>query len=130
MDCEDIPIGECGCMDCDPQERVVREIPPMSEVVVHWSGPDIYMLEEDACGCTCTRGVPVTLPLSMVAMFLTWTSYACPSGACAVEDDGRIPGAIPDGSITCHVSYIGSQNLPTDFTYTLAGGTCPESWPP
>jgi hypothetical protein len=130
MDCEDIPIGECGCMDCDPQERVVHEIPPWTEVVLHWSGPDIFRLEEDDCGCTCARSVSIALPLDMYASFLTWSSYDCPTGSCTTQEDGRIFGAIPDGTISCHGYYFGFPILPADFTYTLAGGSCPEDWTP
>jgi hypothetical protein len=130
LDCEDIPPGECGCMECDPRERVVREIAPMTEAAVHWNGPDIFMLDEDECGCTCTRSMPLTLPLDMSTIFLTWSSYDCPGGPCAMDEGGSIYGAIPDGSISCNGTYMGVPNLPEDFMYTLDGGPCPDGWPP
>ena len=85
--CDDIPPGECRCVECEPMELAVLEIPPGNEVEVVWSGPEVFHEGWDPCGCLCSDPElllgPEIGPHYVTAGIESWSSYEC-IGECGI----------------------------------------------
>ncbi len=130
MSCASIPGDECGCIDCAPPEPVVLEIPPSSDVRVEWTGPSVYRMSTDRCGCGCSIEELLAEP-SYGAHFVTagvesYTGYAC-WGACGAGSDGLIHAASPDGERLCALADA-SVPVVGDMVLVLGGAECWGRW--
>lgn len=127
MDCEEVPEGECACLECEPDEPVMREFEPFGEVLVEWEGPDVYTLEEDECGCFCARARPLMSPDAIDVGLVSHEGYSC-AGDCAPDAGGLIAGALPDGNRRCGTLYLELPYERDDLTL-LMGTVCEGDWP-
>jgi hypothetical protein len=124
--CEEIPAGECGCLECDP-DPVMMEFQPFGEVSITWHGPDVYVLDEDSCGCTCVHVEELRDPATVVVGLVSWDSLSCPT-TCTPDFDGLVHGATPDGNRLCGTRVLDIP-LETDRVTLLMGTVCDSDWP-
>jgi hypothetical protein len=127
-DCEEIPEGECGCLDCEPHDPVMMEFQPFGEVEIHWRGPEIYVFEEDSCGCTCVRTRELTAEGSIQVGLVAWDGCTHPDGECVPDAEGLVPGATPDGNRRCTARQWDLPYEPERPTLRF-GTVCDSEWP-
>lgn len=127
-DCEDIPEGECGCLECEPADPVMREFEPFGEILVHWEGPHVYTLEEDSCGCTCARAAELPLPHEIIVGMVSYYTYECLTTDCAPDASSLIADSIPHGDRRCATHFMDIPHDDEQWTI-LMGTVCDSDWP-
>lgn len=127
--CDEIPAGECGCIECEPTLPVALELGPGERVEIEWDGPDVFRYGTDACGCPCVLSEPLARadlgPHYVISGVMGYTGYAC--YGCTPDEDGVIRGASPDGETHC---ALADSWLPIEgeVVLVLGGAECWEVW--